>query len=446
MTLKQYPMYKPTSIPWIGQIPQHWGEGRLRWLSRRYSGGTPDKNNQAYWEGGTIPWLNSGAVNDRLITAPSAFITQEAFENSSAKWIPEGALVIALAGQGRTKGMVAQVAFRTTCNQSMAALIPTAAFDGRFLYWWLDSNYQNIRNMAGGDLRDGLNLELLGDIRCPLPPVAEQRAIATLLDGETARIDVLSAEQRRLIELLQEKRQGVISHAVTKGLDPSVPMKHSGIQSLGDIPAQWGLTRVKYATRMTADCPHETPEYSHDGEYIVIRTADVDRGSVEDKGAYRVDRDQYLQRIRRAPLNRGDIVYTREGERWGLAALVPEDGWYCLGQRMFQLRSSSDFDASFLMWHLNANSVYAQAEIDTVGATAPHVNVSTIRGFVITHPPLEEQRRISTFISRECDNLDTLIAESRVAIELLAERRAALVSALVTGEVDVRSVVGAEVA
>jgi type I restriction enzyme S subunit len=143
-------------------VPTHWGTGSLRWLTRRYSGGTPDKTNLAYWEHGTIPWLNSGAVNDRVVKEPSTYITADAFSSSSAKWIPEGALVMALAGQGKTKGMVAQLAIRTTCNQSMAAIIPGAEVSGRFLFWWLDSNYKNIRNMAGGDLRDGLNLELLG--------------------------------------------------------------------------------------------------------------------------------------------------------------------------------------------------------------------------------------------------------------------------------------------
>jgi len=127
MSLPRYPEYKPAGIEWAAVIPASWRVGRLRWYSRRYSGGTPDKNNSDYWTEGTIPWLNSGAVNDAVIREPSAFITQSAFDNSSAKWIPAGALVLALAGQGKTKGMVAQVAFETTRNQSMAAMDALAA-------------------------------------------------------------------------------------------------------------------------------------------------------------------------------------------------------------------------------------------------------------------------------------------------------------------------------
>lgn len=182
MSFPRYPKYKDSGVAWLCEVPAHWSVGSVRWLTRRYSGGTPDKTNFAYWEEGTIPWLNSGAVNDRLINKPSTYITAEAFENSSAKWIPEGALVMALAGQGKTKGMVAQLAIPSTCNQSMAAIIPGPEIYARFLFWWLESNYQNIRNMAGGDLRDGLNLELLGNIPCPLAPPAEQTVIAAFLE------------------------------------------------------------------------------------------------------------------------------------------------------------------------------------------------------------------------------------------------------------------------
>ena len=216
MSFPKYPGYKDSGVEWLGKVPLTWETGSLRWLTHRYSGGTPDKANPAFWQEGSIPWLNSGAVNDRLITEPSAYITQDAFASSSAKWIPEGALVMALAGQGKTKGMVAQLAIASTCNQSMAAIIPDSEIFARFLLWWLESNYQNIRNMAGGDLRDGLNLDLLGSIRCPIPSLDEQFSIAAFLDRETAKIDALVAEQERLIELLKEKRKAVISHAVTR--------------------------------------------------------------------------------------------------------------------------------------------------------------------------------------------------------------------------------------
>ena len=117
MKYATYPAYKSSPMTWLDQLPDHWTAASLRWMSKRYAGGTPDKGNEAYWADGDIPWINSGAVNDGYITQPSELITREGFANSSAKWIPKDALVMALAGQGKTKGMVAQLGIPTTCNQ-----------------------------------------------------------------------------------------------------------------------------------------------------------------------------------------------------------------------------------------------------------------------------------------------------------------------------------------
>src|SRR5690606_13124747 len=158
---------KDSGIEWLGEIPEHWETVNLKWVSKIYSGGTPSKNNEDFWQNGTIPWLNSGTVNQFFITEPSEYITEEALNSSSAKWIPENSIVIALAGQGKTKGMAAQVMFECTCNQSMGVIVPNDRIDNRFLLYYLTRNYQNIRNLGGGDKRDGINLEMVGGI--PLP-------------------------------------------------------------------------------------------------------------------------------------------------------------------------------------------------------------------------------------------------------------------------------------
>jgi type I restriction enzyme S subunit len=146
-----YEKYKDSGVEWLGEIPKHWKSASLRWISQRYSGGTPDKAKVEYWDNGNIPWINSGAVNQQNITEPSTYITQEGFRNSSAKWIPINALVMALAGQGKTKGMIAQTKFRMTCNQSMAAIV----FDkdnSRYMFWSLTSQYKQIRGLTSDEV------------------------------------------------------------------------------------------------------------------------------------------------------------------------------------------------------------------------------------------------------------------------------------------------------
>lgn len=210
---------KDSGVEWVNKIPHGWFNQKLRWSSHIYAGGTPSKTNLTYWENGTIPWINSGAVNQGLILEETTLITHSAYINSSAKWIIKGSLVIALAGQGKTKGMVAQVGINTTCNQSMAAIVPWETERARYLFWWLNNNYENIRNMSGGDLRDGLNLEHIGDIHCPKPTHKECNSISLFLDHETAKIDKLIDLQLQQIELLKERRTALISAAVTGKID-----------------------------------------------------------------------------------------------------------------------------------------------------------------------------------------------------------------------------------
>ena len=270
------------------------------------------------------------------------------------------------------------------------------------------------------------------------PPKREQRAIAAFLDRETVKFNALVAKKEQLIELLQERRSALITHTVTKGLDPDVPMKDSGVEWLGKIPAHWDTTTLKYVAEKIVDCPHETPHYSPDGYYLVIRTSDLESGQLKLGHCLRVNEQEYLRRVRRETLKPGDIVYGREGERWGHAAIVPAHISLCLGQRMMQLRMKRMSNSKYYMWHLNASSIYQQGSVDIFGATSPHVNVVTIRNYWLVEPPQNEQHAIAALLDRETAKIDALIAKVREAIERLKELRIALISAAVTGKIDVR--------
>jgi type I restriction enzyme S subunit len=227
---RAYSVYKDSGVELIGDIPEHWDSVSLRWISKRYSGGTPDKSNDDYWHEGTIPWLNSGAVNQQVITEPSTHITEEAFKNSSAKWIPENSVLIALAGQGKTKGMVGYTTFQTTCNQSMAAIV-FEDYNPKFMFWWLTSQYKNIRGLASDDGRDGLNLEMIGSIPCPIFDKKEQEQIANYLDHETQKIDDMIKTVKQVITTLQEYRTALITAAVTGKIDVRTQTNPSAIDA-----------------------------------------------------------------------------------------------------------------------------------------------------------------------------------------------------------------------
>lgn len=438
MSFPQYPAYKDSGVEWLGKIPATWSVGSTRWLTRRYSGGTPDRTNSLYWEGGTIPWLNSGAVNDRLITEPSTYITEDAFESSSVKWIPKGALVMALAGQGKTKGMVAQLAIPSTCNQSMAAIIPSTEVDARFLFWWLESNYQNIRNMAGGDLRDGLNLDLLGSIKCPLPSHEEQTDIAAFLDRETAKIDALVVEQEQLIELLKKKRQAVISHTVTKGLDPSVPMKDSGLEWLGEVPAHWGVLRIKSLSTFLTSGPRGWSDRVGDSGAMFVQSGDLlESMQIDFENAKRVSVEGDAEAVR-TRLADGDVVVCITGAKTGNVAVcttVPEDAY--VNQHLCLIRPSVHVMSEFLGIYLKSDAGQKQFSIAQYGLKQG-LSLENVKDTVVALPPTEEQARLVSELRQATDQVDTLIDAAEDAIRLLFERRTALISAAVTGQIDVR--------
>mgnify|MGYP001340700101 CR=1 FL=1 len=439
MSLPRYPQYKDSGVAWAVQLPAHWGTASLKWLSQRYSGGTPDKNRLEFWEDGTIPWLNSGAVNDGRIYEASAYITQEAFENSSAKWIPPGALLIALAGQGKTKGMVAQLMFESTCNQSMAAIVPTEKIDARCLYWWLISNYQNIRNMAGGDLRDGLNLDLLGAIPCPLPTLKEQTAIATFLDRETGKIDALIAEQEKLLALLAEKRQATISHAVTKGLNPDAPMKDSGVAWLGEVPEHW--TTCPLASRYSVQLGKMLDASKNTGEHLrpYLRVFDVQWGDINIDDLPMMDFDEDARiKFRLMP---GDILVNEGGSYPGRSAIWTGNLDECYYQkalhRIRPLNPERDLSGFFyyvMSWAANQGVFMAGGNETTI----EHLPAEKLRRYRFAYPPFQEQADIASFLDNETTKLDALKTESERAITLLKERRSALIAAAVTGQIDVR--------
>lgn len=448
MKYPAYEAYRPSPFSWMDRLPQHWDAAALRWLSNRYAGGTPDKGNDAYWEDGTIPWLNSGAVNDGYITAPSELITPEAFANSSAKWIPKGALVMALAGQGKTKGMVAQLGIATTCNQSMAAIIPARRLDSRYLYWWLTANYQHIRNLAGGEARDGLNLDLLGSIPCPIPPLAEQKAIARFLDAKTSQIDGLVAQKRQLIAKLKEKRQALIARTVTRGLPPEAaeaaglyPNREtvdSGVEWLGKLPSHWKAMRAKLLCLDVVDCKNRTPEYFDDGEYLVVRTTDVRDGTLRFEQMLRTDRENFLVWTERGAPRAQDVLFTREAPA-GEAAIFDGSQPVCLGQRMMYFRADpKKLDVGFLLFWLYGSAAKGYVDAMSGGSTVTHLRVGQVHDFPVATPPLPEQQAIARYLVAKTSELDGLVAQTETAIDRLVEYRQAMVTSAVTGQIDVR--------
>lgn len=431
-----YPEYRDSGVEWCNELPLNWKKTNLRWLSNIFAGGTPSKNVIDYWENGTVPWISSGAVNQGYVVEPSTYISKAALENSSAKWIPKGALVVALAGQGKTKGMVAQLGINTTCNQSMAAIVLYKKNQSRYIFWWLISNYQNIRNMAGGDLRDGLNLELLGDIQCPQPSNDESSKIALFLDHETAKIDNLIEKQQQLIELLKEKRQAVISHAVTKGLNPDVPMKDSGVDWLGKIPSHWEMKKLAYLGSARNGLTY-SPESITDNEsgILVLRSSNIQHSCLSfDDNVYvkTIIPEQFL--VKENDL----LICSRNGSRnlIGKNAIINKEAeGMAFGAFMAIFRSNIN---KYLFWVLNS-TLFDYQSGSFLTSTINQLTIGNLNSMEVPVPPSKEQKEIESHLSKKNYDFIELISNVHSNISLLLERRTALISAAVTGKIDLRN-------
>lgn len=423
---------------WAGPVPAGWDVVRVKHLSMIYSGGTPDRENKDYWDDGTIPWLNSGEVNQWLITKPSTFITEEGFRRSSAKWIPKDALVMALAGQGKTKGMVAQLAIASTCNQSMAAIVPAERMHPRFMQWWLHANYETIRNLAGGEQRDGLNLEIVGNVPCPQPSVLSQRAIADYLDRETERLDALMAAKERVLGLLAEKRRVLITRAVTRGLDPRVPIRDSGIPWLGEIPAHWEMWKLGHVALVgNGSTPNrDNAEYWAEGAIPWLNSSVVNQDEVTASDKFVTA--AALSECHLPLVQSGSVLVgiTGQGKTRGSAVVLSFEA--TINQHLAFVTPNPDLlKAWFLRWALFAAYEFLRSISDDAGGTKGALTCEAVAALYVPLPPLKDQVAIIAHIFSEVRKLDALRVSNERTISLLRERRAALIAAGVTGQIDI---------
>lgn len=281
-----------------------------------------------------------------------------------------------------------------------------------------------------------LPTEAFSEFVGPVPPLPEQTQIAKFLDHETAKIDRLIEKQEALIRLLKEKRQAMISHAVTKGLNPHAPLKDSGIKWLGQVPAHWSFGPLKRFWDVI-DCKHVTVPFLESG-FRIASVMEVRNFELDLTDAFRTSEEFYrlMTDGGRKP-QRGDIIYCRNTANTGTSAYVHTDEPFAMGQDVVLIKSRSR-NGRYLNYVLHGDSMSKQLDTLMVGSTFKRINVAEIRMLSVPCPPSAEQDAIVAFIEKEAPIFERLIGNAERAATLLRERRTALISAAVTGKIDVR--------
>ena len=407
-----YPAYKNSGVEWLGEVPEHWVMGSLKNMAQI-------RNGRDYKEvessDGEYPVIGSGGQFSNA--------TQYLYEGESVLLGRKGTIDKPLYINGRF-WTVDTMFYTEISKEACAKFFYYNSLTIPFGYY---STSTALPSMTQADL---LNHP------AAIPTKLEQTQIARFLDHETARIDALIEEQQRLIELLKEKRQAVISHAVTKGLDPTVPMKDSGVEWLGEVPAHWVKKRLKNISPfITVGIVVNPSDYVSDEGLPFLYGGEVKEGFIEVDKARKISLED-SKKNRKTMLETGDIVTMRVGYP-GLTAVVPPE---CAGGNCasVMLVKRGKYDSHWLCAVMNSRLVRQQVEVVQYGAAQKQFNIADAIEFWMFEPPREEQTMIAEFIDRQSSVFNALMEESESSMQLLQERRSALISATVTGKIDVR--------
>jgi type I restriction enzyme S subunit len=440
-------MYKASGIGWLGDVPGGWAVVPLKAVATCNDEVLPETT-----DGDTvIEYVEiSGVEEGRGITQTDT-LAFSAAPSRARRLVRHGDVLISTVRTYlRAIATVSHPPANLVASTGFAAIRPKHVHPG-FLGYLLHCEYlmSEVISRSVGISYPAINASELMRLKGPIPPREEQQVIAAFLDRETAKIDALVAEQKRLIELLKEKRQAVISQALTKGLDPTVPMKNSGVAWLGQVPQHWDPIRLKRVAR-------SGPRTFIDGDWIelpfitsegvrLIQCGNIGTGQFEEQG-FRYVSEETFKELDCTEVKPNDVLICRlQSSRTilaGRACLAPD-----LGVRMITsvdnciVKPSEDFDPGYLVLLLSTSAYLSFIEVVARGGTRDRISRSQLGEVQVVAPPIHEQASIVAHVEREAGRMEALVGEAQQAILLLQERRSALISAAVTGKIDVRGLV-----
>ena len=448
MSFPRYTEYEDSCIDWLGEVPRHWEVKRVRHLTNKIKAGPfgSSLTKDVYVESGYRVYGQEQVIpND--FTIGDYYISQEKYDELSQFSVSPGDVLISCVGTFGKIAIVPDDAEPGIINPRLLRLRCNSYIKAPYFLEVLASQvtFEQFSVLSRGGTMDVINSGTLGKVVVPVPPRVEQTAIASFLDAETSKIDALVAEQRRLIELLKEKRQAVISHAVTKGLNPDTPMKPSGIQWLGDVPEHWEVRRVKHSIETmeqgwSPQCDIEPVQHAE--QWGVLKVGCVNYGKFNEQENKALPSE--LTPKPELGIKKGDLFISRAHtiELVGSAAVAENDyANLMLCDKLYRLRMNSNrLLPEFLCFFLSCEFARKPIELGATGASPSMKNIaqSVITELWFATPGVEEQRGIIGAIDRRRSKLNDLMMKAEAAIELLQERRTALISAAVTGKIDVR--------
>lgn len=443
--MKQYPEYKDSGIEWIGQVPKHWELKRLCWLGRFSASGIDKKSiegelpvkmvNYTNVYGNIKAEINS---NDHLMetTATPGKIKEHSLKKGDILFTPSSETEDEIG----LSAVVMKELPNTVYSYHLIRFSPTVKLDIQFEKYFCNhfGVWSQFSKICKGTTRQILGRDDFREIIVTIPPVFEQKIISEHLDRKTEQIDNLITKKERMIELIKEERATIINQAVTKGLDPKVEMKDSGIEWLGKVPKHWEMKRLKYIVQGKLEYgANEIAEIEDTNMPRYIRITDFD-----EDGNLRKDTFKSLpeDKAKEYLLREGDVLFARSGATVGKTfQFKGYEGRACFAGYLIKARPNKKVLSDFLNYFTRSNayenwknSIFNQATIQNIGADKYSV-------LPLPLPSITEQKEIAGFIITKCERIDRIISRGQQSLELLKEFRTSLISEVVTGKIDLRN-------
>ncbi|KAF5055237.1 Type I restriction modification DNA specificity domain protein [anaerobic digester metagenome] len=444
--MRKYDSYKPTKIEFLDEIPEHWEEKRMRFLGYLYgglSGKSATDFNQLTNENNKhfIPFTNI-ANNFRI--DPESLQTVVISENENQNTVQKGDLFFLMSSENYDdvgKSAVLLDDLEETYLNSFCKGFRITKDDivPKFLNYQLHSKQlrHNLLTGANGFTRINLKIDKVIDLLTALPTPEEQTSIAAYLDRKTAEIDELIADKKRLLELYEEEKTAIINQAVTKGINPDIPMKDSGIEWLGEIPKHWEVKPIKYEIAKRIDNRGRTPEFGTEGIPMleVKQISEHSKYPIEQFEKY--VQPEILKQYLREELCEGDILIATVGATAGKCCIVPANPYYFIAQNVIGFRFKKHNNPNYFYYLIQSdffkNSLFSINKSNTID----NLKVSVFIDNIIPLPDSTAQEEIASYIEANIKIIDVKVSKIEKLIELLTEYRTALISEVVTGKIKV---------
>jgi len=437
-----YPAYRDSGNTLLGNVPKHWVVKRLKYVSPNVTVGVVVNPSTYFEDGGTVLFLRGVDISRDKITTENVKKMSEASNAINSKsTLREGDLVSMRVGYPGVTAVIPRDLDGANCASLLIIRKPNE-ISSRLLCYQINTDIgrNQIKLLQQGAAQEQINVSDIVNFWVVCPPQNEATKVEQFLDHETAKIDTLIEKQQQLIQLLKEKRQAVISNAVTKGLNPNAPMKDSGVEWLGEVPEHWNVCRLKQIIKSGSSISYGIvqPGDALDDGVPFVQTTNMSQGNF-DLDELQKTTEEIARSYPRSRLDGGEVILGIRASI-GAAFVVPEHlKGANLSRGVARIIPNESITSSFLVSYFRTDSVKRYWSLSKQGSTFSEVSIETVRELTLPIPPVSEQVEISNFVKHKLEVLENIIENAVEQKQLLQERRTALISAAVTGKIDVRN-------